>query len=45
VGTACAGLKFVGLCVVANSKGALAGSSTTGPELGRIESSLGFIGG
>ncbi|MEW6221886.1 MAG: translation initiation factor IF-6 [Candidatus Hadarchaeota archaeon] len=43
VGTACAGLKFVGLCVVANSKGALAGSTTTGPELGRIESSLGFI--
>jgi translation initiation factor 6 len=43
VGTACGGVKFVGLCVVANSKGALAGTTTTGPELGRIESSLGFV--
>jgi translation initiation factor 6 len=43
VGTACGGLKFVGLCVIANSHAALAGTPTTGPELGRIESSLGFV--
>jgi len=43
VGTACGGVKFVGLCIVANSNGAIAGMTTTGPELGRIESALGFI--
>ncbi|MGQ9787707.1 MAG: translation initiation factor IF-6 [Candidatus Hadarchaeaceae archaeon] len=43
VGTACAGVKFVGLCMVANSKGAVIGMTTTGPELGRVESALGFI--
>lgn len=43
VGTACGGVKFVGLCVVANSNGALAGATSTGPELGRIESALGFL--
>lgn len=43
VGTACSGVKFVGLCVVANSKGAVVGINTTGPELGRIDSALGFI--
>jgi translation initiation factor 6 len=43
VGTACGGVGFLGLCVIANSKGALAGSMTTGPELGRLESSLGFL--
>ncbi len=43
VGTACSGLEFLGLCVLANSRGALAGTTTTGPELGRIESSLGFL--
>jgi len=43
VGTACGGVTFLGLCVIANSRGALAGSPTTGPELGRLESSLGFL--
>lgn len=43
VGTACGGVKYVGICVIANSSGALAGEMTTGPELGRIESALGFI--
>jgi translation initiation factor 6 len=43
VGTACSGVRFIGLCVIANSKGALAGSLTTGPELGKIESALGFV--
>jgi len=43
VGTACGGIKYLGACVVANSHGAIAGENTTGPELGRIESTLGFI--
>ena len=43
VGTACGGVKYVGICVIANSSGALAGETTTGPELGRIEGALGFI--
>ena len=42
-GTACGGEKYVGLCVVANSNGAIVGTSTTGPELGRVESALGFV--
>jgi len=43
VGTACGGVKYVGLCMVANSNGAVVGMITTGPELGRIDSALGFI--
>jgi translation initiation factor 6 len=43
VGTACGGVKFIGICAVANSNGAVTGMTTTGPELGRIESSLGLI--
>jgi translation initiation factor 6 len=43
VGTACSGIKYIGTCVVANSHGAITGENTTGPELGRIESALGFI--
>jgi translation initiation factor 6 len=43
VGTACGGVKFVGLCIIANSKGAIVGTTTTGPEMGRAESSLGFL--
>jgi len=43
VGTACSGVKFVGLCMVANSNGAIVGMTTTGPELGRVDSALGFI--
>ncbi|MCS7132019.1 MAG: translation initiation factor IF-6 [Hadesarchaea archaeon] len=43
VGTACGGVEYVGVCIIANSRGALVGSPTTGPELGRVESALGFI--
>lgn len=43
IGTALSGVKYIGTCMVANSNGALTGKDTTGPELGRIESSLGFI--
>jgi translation initiation factor 6 len=43
VGTALGGVKYVGICIVANSNGALTGETTTGPELGRIENSLGFV--
>lgn len=42
IGTASGGVKYVGTCIVANSNGALTGKNTTGPELGRIENSLGF---
>ncbi|MEM3402611.1 MAG: translation initiation factor IF-6 [Candidatus Hadarchaeales archaeon] len=44
IGTACSGTKFVGLCVIANSRCAIAGITTTGPELGRIESALNLVG-
>lgn len=43
IGTACGGTKYVGICMLANSHGALTGELSTGPELGRIESALGFI--
>ncbi len=43
IGTALGGVKYVGICVIANSNGALTGETTTGAELGRIESSLGFV--
>ncbi len=43
IGTASSGVKYVGTCIVANSNGALTGKNTTGPELGRIENTLGFI--
>ncbi|KXA89447.1 hypothetical protein AKJ61_02840 [candidate division MSBL1 archaeon SCGC-AAA259B11] len=42
IGTASSGVKYVGTCIVANSYGALIGENTTGPELGRIENTLGF---
>lgn len=43
IGTACGGVRYTGVCMIANSNGTLVGETTTGPELGRIESSLGFI--
>lgn len=43
VGTACGGVSFLGICIIANSRGAITGSTTTGPELGRIENSLGLM--
>lgn len=42
IGTAAGGVKYVGTCIVSNSNGALIGENTTGPELGRIENTLGF---
>lgn len=44
-GTACDGEKYVGICVVANSRSFLAGEPTTGAELGRIENALELVGG
>jgi translation initiation factor 6 len=34
---------MLGSGLLANSKSYLAGSDTTGPELGRIEEALGFV--
>ncbi|MEM2289079.1 MAG: translation initiation factor IF-6 [Candidatus Hadarchaeales archaeon] len=43
IGTACGGVGYVGLCMLGNSKGVVVGEPTTGAELGRIESALGFV--
>lgn len=43
IGTTNFGTQMLGSGLLANSKGYLAGSDTTGPELGRIEEALGFI--
>ena len=43
IGTVNRGTPFIGVCMVANTKGAIVGSLTTGPELARIEESLGFL--
>jgi translation initiation factor 6 len=43
VGTTNYGTAMVGSGLLANSKGYVAGSKTTGYELGRIEGALGFI--
>lgn len=43
IGTSNFGSQHVGSGVLANSKGYVAGSKTTGHELGRIEDALGFI--
>jgi len=43
IGTCNMGAPFVGLCVVANSRGYLAGEPTTGFELARIDQALGFV--
>ena len=39
-GTANKGVTSVGACIIANSKGAIVGGDTTGPELLRIEDAL-----
>jgi translation initiation factor 6 len=44
VGTVNFGSPLVGSGLLANSKGYMAGDETTGPELGRIEETLGFLG-
>ena len=43
IGTANYGNAMVGAAVVANTKGAIAGSMSTGIELGRIEDALGYL--
>lgn len=43
IGTTNFGTQMLGSGLLANSKGYVAGSETTGPEMGRIEDSLGFI--
>jgi translation initiation factor 6 len=43
VGTVNFGSSLVGSGLLANSKGYMAGDQTTGPELGRIEETLGFL--
>jgi translation initiation factor 6 len=43
IGTTNFGTQMLGSGLLANSKDYLAGSDTTGPELGRIEEALGFI--
>jgi translation initiation factor 6 len=42
LGTANYGTPLVGACVIANSKGAVTGTTTTGIELGRIEDGFGL---
>jgi translation initiation factor 6 len=44
VGTVNFGSPLVGSGILANSQGYVAGDETTGPELGRIEDALGFMG-
>jgi translation initiation factor 6 len=44
VGTANMGVPFVGLCVIANSNGSIAGEITSGFELQRMDEALGFMG-
>ncbi|MCI6931149.1 MAG: translation initiation factor IF-6 [Methanobrevibacter boviskoreani] len=43
VGTVNRGIPLVGACSVSNSKGVIVGEDTTGPEMARIEESLGFL--
>jgi len=43
IGTANMGTPFVGLCLLANTKGYVAGMKTSGFELSRIDEALGFI--
>jgi translation initiation factor 6 len=44
VGTVNRGVGFVKTGLVANSRGAIMGSETTGPEIARLEDVLGFLG-
>jgi translation initiation factor 6 len=45
VGTVNQGTRLVGAGTVANSQGVMVGEKTTGPEMARIEESLGFLEG
>lgn len=44
IGTVNHGVPYVGAGMVANGKGAIMGSKTTGIEMGRIEDALDLIG-
>jgi len=43
IGTACMGVPFTHLCIIANSHGFIAGEGTSGFETGRIDEALGFL--
>jgi len=43
IGTANFGSPFVGSCIIANSKGAIIGESTTGPEIIRLQETLDLL--
>jgi translation initiation factor 6 len=43
IGTVSFGSPLVGSAILANTKGMITGTRTSGPELGRIEDALGFI--
>lgn len=43
-GTANMGMQFVGLCLIANSRGYVAGEKTSGFEMARIDEALGMLG-
>jgi len=45
IGTVNNGVGLVGACTAANSEGIIVSQDTTGPELARIEESLGFLEG
>lgn len=44
IGTVSFGSPLVGSAILANTKGMVTGTRTSGPELGRIEDALGYIG-
>lgn len=43
IGTVGHGISLVGACCLANSHGAIAAKESTGPEMARLENSLGFL--
>lgn len=43
IGTVNRGIALVGACSISNSNGVIVGEDTTGPEMARIEESLGFL--
>lgn len=43
IGTVGKGITLVGACSIANNSGVIVGENTTGPEMARLEESLGFL--
>ena len=43
IGTVGRGITLVGACSIANNSGVIVGENTTGPEMARLEESLGFL--